>query len=271
MPRTPQSHHCVGVTSRQIFEPTLPILRVSNQTWHSMRRLAIISEIGKRNLKQLLLTGHSLAGDTAHVAHLFIEGQLSQRRSTAWTGLKRKITCRTVAFSAPTMTINLNENQVGEARAFLQKVSEHSCNIIYNCNAVSYATGDIAYRGIVIEAVMKELVWKKVPLGRFGRWLSGVEEKVDDAFDRVVEMLQPTLPVMVAYHHLGNVIYYHNETSEPVLLRDSKGCLPDSVPELRANKDIAFPKENDRKVSVMQQLKDAHSFFPKALAYNVEK
>jgi hypothetical protein len=48
-------------------------------------------------------------------------------------------------------------------------------------------------------------------------------------------------------------------------------CLPDTVPEFRDNKDIAFPKENDKKLSVTQQLTDAQLFFPKALAYNVEK
>jgi hypothetical protein len=169
-----------------------------------------------------------------------------------------------------TLNLNANDQVDGGTKDFLQRVSENSCNIIYNCDVVPHATGDIVYVGNAIEAVLKEVVREKVPFGRFGRWLSGAKDKVDDAFDSLVEKLQPTLPVLVAYHHLGNVIYYHDETSAPVLLRDSM-YHPNTVPEFRDNKDIAFPKENDRKVSVMQQLKDAHLFFPKALAYNVEK
>jgi hypothetical protein len=67
---------------------------------------------------------------------------------------------------------------------------------------------------------------------------------------------------------MSSIIMTRHRRQSP--LRDSM-YHPNTVPKFWDNKDIAFPKENDKKVSAMQQLTDAHLFFPKALAYNVEK
>jgi hypothetical protein len=151
---------------------------------------------------------------------------------------------------------------------FLQRVADHSCNIIYSCDVVPHGVGDVGFLNKVIEDVIPELA-SGVPGGPVMRWMLGAQSKMQKTYDSfVVNHLKSVIPVLIAYHHVGNVIYYPDATSDPVLLRDSR-FLPDSVPEFRAYK-IALPRNNKR-VSPIQQLTDAHLFFPTALSYNRDK
>ena len=227
----------------------------------------IIDEIKTRNISQLILTGHSLAGGMAHVAHLAIEGQLSQS-GTAWSSLQGQLTCRTVAFSAPMTILNMDATRADtETNKFLQRVADHSCNIIFNCDAVPHAVGDIEFLDDIVDDVLPELV-KGIPAPRVFTLMFGVEDKLDEAFDNFVgNNLKTTLPVLIKYHHIGSIIYYPDAKADPVLLRDS-AFLPADVPEFRGYK-VALPRDN-KEVGAIKQLGDAHLFFPSGLAYNVD-
>jgi hypothetical protein len=243
---------------------------------------AIIDAVTKnKKIKQIILTGHSLAGGMAHVAHLFIEAQLSQP-DNAWSHLQGELTCRTVAFSAPMTTLNLDAEQSDTAtNDFLKRVAAHSCNIIYKCDAVPHAVGDVAYLNKVIETIYSDTYngiktpWL-LPISK-GSILKMVLEKARDFYIATVvkEKNSPTsiLPVLEAYHHIGNVIYYPDATAEPVRLRDTP-FLPESVPDFRVY-PVALPVPEEKKSKnkseegVIQQLADGHLFFPTSLSYNL--
>jgi hypothetical protein len=238
----------------------------------ALHEKTIIEEITKRGISQIILTGHSLAGGMANVAHLFLEAQLSQP-DTAWSSLREQVTCRTVAFAAPMTAINMDETRSDAAtNDFLQRVADHSCNIIYGCDVVPHCVGDVGFLNKVIEDVIPELASGVTGDGYLMSWLvPKVQSKIQTTYDSFVDVrLKSSIPVLIAYHHVGNVIYYHDATSDPVLLRDSR-FLPDSVPEFRAHK-IALPRNNkNKKVSHIKQLTDAHGFFPTALSFNLDK
>jgi hypothetical protein len=227
---------------------------------------AIIAAVKKnKKIKQIILTGHSLAGGMAHVAHLFIEAQLSQP-DNAWSHLQGKLTCRTVAFSAPMTTVNLDADHVDTAtNDFLKRVADHSCNIIYNCDAVPHGVGDVVYLKNVVEDVIPDIT-KGIRVGPILKMMLGAPDKMKKYHDENVSKKNPVFSVPIAYHHVGNVIYYHDATADPVRLRDTT-FLPKSVPEFRLYK-IALPRDN-KEVGAIDQLKEAHLYFPRALSYNL--
>jgi hypothetical protein len=231
---------------------------------------AIIAAVkNNKKIKQIILTGHSLAGGMAHVAHLFIEAQLSQP-DNAWSHLQGKLTCRTVAFSAPMTTLNLDaEHSDTATNDFLKRVAAHSCNIIYNCDAVPHAVGDVVYLDHVIERAFSEIV-KGAHVGPILKMVLSGKGKSFYNDEIVKDKILPILPVLEAYHHIGNVIYYPDATAEPVRLRDTP-FLPESVPDFRVY-PVALPEKKKSKKSkdgVVQQLTDGHLFFPTSLSYNL--
>jgi hypothetical protein len=91
--------------------------------------------ISKDGEAELIFTGHSLAGGLAQVFHLFIEGQL-QTEESKWSKLKTNLTVRTIAFSAPMTTLNLDDRNIkkdkdGKSTEFVEKVAKTMSNIIY--------------------------------------------------------------------------------------------------------------------------------------------
>jgi hypothetical protein len=231
---------------------------------------AIIAAVKKnKKIKQIILTGHSLAGGMAHVAHLFIEAQLSQP-DNAWSHLQGKLTCRTVAFSAPMTTLNLDaEHSDTVTSDFLKRVAAHSCNIIYKCDAVPHAVGDVVYLDHVIERAFSEIV-KGAHVGPILKMVLSGKGKSFYNGKIVHDKCLPILPVLEAYHHIGNVIYYPDVTAEPVRLRDTP-FLPENVPDFRVY-PVALPEKKKSRKSddgVVQQLTDGHLFFPTSLSYNL--
>jgi cytochrome oxidase Cu insertion factor (SCO1/SenC/PrrC family) len=92
----------------------------------------ILSQIQSRGIKELLLTGHSLAGGVAQVAHCFIEGERLSPRSpwNACTRAMKSLAVRCISFSAPMTTVNLCRNDKASTK-FLQNVGNNMANIIY--------------------------------------------------------------------------------------------------------------------------------------------
>jgi hypothetical protein len=105
----------------------------------------ILHEIEKHEITELLLTGHSLAGGVAQVAHFFLEGERSAPDSK-WPNHKTlKIRC--IAFSAPMTTVNVDlSNQASST--FLDSVRPNVVNIVYQsdpyvkltCVCLEYST-----------------------------------------------------------------------------------------------------------------------------------
>jgi hypothetical protein len=157
---------------------------------------------------------------------------------------------------------------------FLQRVADNSCNIIYNCDVVPHGVGDLGFMNDVLEDVIPDLAKEVASDGWFHRtkqyYMTKFLKSLYNGFDNNEEQGEMAVPfsVLAAYHHVGNVIYYHSATAEPVRLRDSS-FHPDSVEEFRKY-EVARPRDN-KNVGAIEQLTDAHLFFPKALSYNLAK
>jgi hypothetical protein len=184
----------------------------------------IIKAIKDNNVSQLILTGHSLAGGMAYVAHVFIEGQLFQPDSI-WSksqiDMPTKLTCRTVAFSAP-MTI-LNLNPIDDAtNKFLKKVGDNSCNIIFNCDIVPHAVGDLEFLNDVMIEVIHDIE-KNIPVWGIIKWLISAQKQLEKKYEGLVEEhLKSIFDVLLAYQQIGSVIYYHDKQATPVRLQDTR-------------------------------------------------
>jgi hypothetical protein len=157
---------------------------------------------------------------------------------------------------------------------FLQRVADNSCSIIYNCDVVPHGVGDLGFMNDVLEDVIPDLAKEVASDGWFHRtkqyYMTKFLKSLYNGFDNNEEQGEMAVPfsVLAAYHHVGNVIYYHSATAEPVRLRDSS-FHPDSVEEFRKY-EVARPRDN-KNVGAIEQLTDAHLFFPKALSYNLAK
>ena len=223
----------------------------------------LLKEIRNREIDTLLLTGHSLAGGMAQVAHLMIEGQLATKGSP-WNLLTKPLKVKSISFAAPMTTLVTTANTEMDklTRDFLTKIAEHSCNLVYGADIVPHCPGDIDYSvRAVTEVVYSNNVsrpWNAI-LRMFGikGWVIGELEKLGKS-ELAMTMLQ--------YQHLGRVIYYQADASNPKVLRDSE-FLPE-LPTFRSNKDVTIQTKNSN--SVAEQIKVDHSVLLESFAYKLE-
>jgi hypothetical protein len=220
-----------------------------------------------RRIKQVILTGHSLGGGLAQVAHMMIQGQLSQPGS-AWSEFAAQITCRTVAFAGPMVVLNLDPTD-STTTDFMKTVSKNACNIVFGCDAVPHGPGDVEF----LNAAVK-LVYHQLPHG-IARWGGGINKMILGKKDDFVH--SGILPTFMAYHHPGKVIYHQGEITvskdgeitylggkDPVVLRDSMYTDVTS-PEFRGNDNVAKCKSDNARVV----LGETHMFLHTDLAYRL--
>ena len=102
-------------------------------------------------IKTIILTGHSLGGGLAQVAHLFL-------KLSPLYGLVdacEEVDIRTVAFSAP-MTMFLNKPD-GATTDFLEKFIEPKmCNIVFNTDIVPRAYGNLRFINSFVNAFLND-------------------------------------------------------------------------------------------------------------------
>jgi hypothetical protein len=217
----------------------------------------IIKTISEKNIEEIIFTGHSLGGGLANVAHLIVKSQLEQERTPWRTRCPKGLTCRTVAFSAPMTTLNLESKQIGAfdpatpTNVFLRKVSDKTCNIIYSYDPVPHAVGDLMFLVETLTNILPDLI--KIPCGQVVLGLFGVHDKIED-------FLKTNLYPLLDNHHLGKIIFFNKANAQPLILCDSKFLT--ETPNLRGKNIIPKPPDGNGSV---QKVIDAHMFFPVAL------
>jgi Lipase (class 3) len=241
----------------------------------------LLEQIRARNIDTVLLTGHSLAGGMAQVAHLVLEGQL-QTKGSLWHPLQTSLTIRSVAFAAPMTTlVNASESSPVDdrTRAFLTKIALHSCNLVYGPDVIPHGAGDITYSIDIAAALVPEAI-SVMPYNWVMR-MFGIERKMNDAIGKILskDSVMALAKALVQFQHVGTVVYYpvptsvtdsSPSTSSPVAMRDCQ-FLPELVPEFRGNELVRVPavEETVRSASmaVSEQLRSAHSFLLESFAY----
>jgi hypothetical protein len=159
-------------------------------------------------IKTIILTGHSLGGGLAQVAHLFLK--LSPLYGLA--DACEEVDIRTVAFSAP-MTTFLNKPD-GATTDFLENFIEPKmCNVVFNTDIVPRAYGNLRFINSFVNAFLNDD-------SRGG-------EKSNDLADTFVNLVVKTfknneeaVEQAESYRHVGKLIYYEDATATPVVYVD---------------------------------------------------
>eukprot|EP00545_Synedropsis_sp_CCMP1620_P002599 CAMPEP_0119012762 /NCGR_PEP_ID=MMETSP1176-20130426/7492_1 /TAXON_ID=265551 /ORGANISM="Synedropsis recta cf, Strain CCMP1620" /LENGTH=488 /DNA_ID=CAMNT_0006965785 /DNA_START=36 /DNA_END=1502 /DNA_ORIENTATION=- len=235
----------------------------------SLHEDAIIEEIKKRGIQELILTGHSLAGGVAQVAHLCIEGSRANAYSPWSASDLKHLVVRSVAFSAPMTTVNIDRANDAESVAFVNHVGTNMCNVIYESDPVPRGYAHVTFIQEVLENAIPQVVkGVRVP-GIFKRMLR-VQGRVQKAVGKAIEGNTDVIKIAEYYRHIGKVIYYEDDKSKPVTYID-KG-FHYSKPKDSTQKlfyDIKYKKSDD----VFTSAKSNHMFLVAGpgLAYGIKQ
>ena len=124
------------------WQHTAPFVRAQGgilalvENYMSLYEKEIQEEIAKRGIENVVLTGHSLGGGIAQVAHLYLQGECEKQHSD-WQAVasKSSLKIHTVAFAAPMTTVNLKRDDGASAR-FIDQVGQSMCCFVYEMDVV---------------------------------------------------------------------------------------------------------------------------------------
>lgn len=180
--------------------------------------LAIIKKAQDLGINEIITTGQSLGGGCSQIGHLIIRAQMEDETSP-WNALK-DVNVRSVAFCGP-MTTVLRDNATPATDAFLEKLWNNSCNIVYKNDPVPRCYGYLSFIEDFIDDSVDDLA-KKVPVPRLMKRMMDVRGKIEDLVDNAQEMekVADLMGVFSQYRHVGNIVFYEGEDAEPRVLKD---------------------------------------------------
>jgi len=209
----------------------------------------LIKLIHEKEIKEIVTTGHSLGGGAAVVAHVTIRGQMDDL-SSPWAALKGKIKISTLSFEGPMTVLSIDENKHPADAKLLESIAETTFTTVYMNDIVPRGYGYMGFildfikdfmsdvdPADIIEKKFKKSIPKnlrKLPLMNFlesfidnhiDKRVNTVKEDVVDigknAYSKNKEDFQAIEKVVEKFQHLGKVIYYADQKSEPKLLSDT--------------------------------------------------
>mmetsp|Transcript_11643 Transcript_11643/g.32809 ORF Transcript_11643/g.32809 Transcript_11643/m.32809 type:complete len:462 (-) Transcript_11643:967-2352(-) len=208
-----------SMASSKAWQHTAPYVRAQGgmlalvENYMSLYEKEIQEEIAKRGIENVVLTGHSLGGGIAQVAHLYLQGECEKAHSD-WQAVasKSSLKIHTVAFAAPMTTVNLKRDDGASAR-FIDQVGQSMCCFVYEMNAVPQEYDSVHFVNEVLKSAIPELV-SDIPVPGVLKWAFGAKSKIQDAMESMIEGNKELIGVMVLYRHIGKVIYYKNDETE---------------------------------------------------------
>jgi hypothetical protein len=121
----------------------------------SLHEDAIVDLIEKHKVERAFLTGHSLGGGLANVAHLVVRGQL-KKAGSPWAKLNGKVAWLSCTFAAPETIVRLYDKKDIPPPPLIVDLDESSSNIVYGCDPVP-RPGMLAYIGNFLEIVVRKI------------------------------------------------------------------------------------------------------------------
>eukprot|EP00978_Attheya_sp_CCMP212_P003698 scaffold7778_cov45-Attheya_sp.AAC.1 len=185
----------------------------------SLHEHFLIKNIKDRGIEELVLTGHSLAGGLSQVAHLSIAGSRANTYSPWSDSALKKLTVRSIAFSAPMTTLNLDRANDPVSVSFVQDVGSNMCNIIYECDPVPRGYANVTFIQALMDDAIPQIV-KGIAIPRVLKGIFGVHKKIVSALDGFIKSQSDLIKVAEYYRHIGKVIYYEDDESKPVTYID---------------------------------------------------
>jgi len=217
-----------SMASSKAWQHTAPFVRAQGgmlalvENYMSLYEKEIQEEIAKRGIENVVLTGHSLGGGIAQVAHLYLQGECEKEHSD-WQAVasKSSLKIHTVAFAAPMTTVNLKRDDGASAR-FIDQVGQSMCCFVYEMNAVPQEYDSVHFVNEVLKSAIPEVVldsFKVFKLSNllfhpFQHQIERAKRRIEDKMVSVIEGNKELIGVMVLYRHIGKVIYYKNDETE---------------------------------------------------------
>mmetsp|Transcript_18641 Transcript_18641/g.20500 ORF Transcript_18641/g.20500 Transcript_18641/m.20500 type:complete len:507 (-) Transcript_18641:303-1823(-) len=198
----------------------------------------ILTTIKERNITEIILTGHSLAGGVAQVGHLWIEGSMNAnyRPSTSsypqWEELYGKVTVRTIAFEAPMTTVYLPSTSptdtVMNAKGieFIQSCGANMCTTCYQMDIIPHCYGDMKFTLDMIQHMIDvddedhdgQGLLKKEFSHFLDRRLN--QMLVEYTTGKKKSVISPYLKCANMFQHIGQIIHYETNNAPPKVYID---------------------------------------------------
>jgi len=224
---------------------------------HEDRLLEIVKEYG---IKQILLTGHSLAGGAAQVAQLWFEGTMDPSfdpRPNEWKKLAKEtgLTVHCMSFEGPSTTVYVESkededlNQMG--RAFINQCGAKMCTTVYSMDPVPRLIGGVPFVLSILENFMTAYEKNSSYFERhFERGAMSII-KYELVKFKIPNPLNTVEPIAQRYQHIGKCLYYASHTAVPEVYIDNnkykilvdKEGKPQSFPDLFSIKYVQCEKD----------------------------
>lgn len=185
----------------------------------------IIEQIQKRNIRELIFTGHSLGGGAAQVGHVMIDGQLNEVDWSPWMAVKDQLTAlRTVSFEGNTSVLFnrqniLDSNANRRGREFLQRVGSTSFVTVFQMDVVPHLNNQLGFLFRLIENFIENNVTEAVELTLLVILPVVVGLLLENERDvgQIIKAVAPYITVASRYDHVGKAIYFPDPKSEPIV------------------------------------------------------
>ena len=190
----------------------------------------------KHKVKRAFLTGHSLGGGLANVAHLFVRAGQLKKAGSPWAELAGKVTWLACTFASLQTIVRKYEAESKPKPPLMAELDESSYNVVYGCDAVSRTPGMLNFLGDCVEVVAPKIAEDTVKGGK-GTMIKKFEgaaawaglgvvlnmgqpfgiKSVDDAFVDIVEFAKNNgvTEVIGQFTHVGTVVYLAADGLEP--------------------------------------------------------
>lgn len=168
----------------------------------------------------------SLGGGIATSAHIIMRAQIDDEQSP-WHELNGVVNVRSVAFSAP-MTLLLTDLECvsEETKEFVDAVDENSCNVVLSNDIISRGYGYLSFIEDYIDDAIpdlapyihKEKSFESAALKFFFEHVLNLQKQKGNIIGSAQFKL--LIKTMSRYIHPGNIVFYEDEETEPVVLKD---------------------------------------------------
>ena len=180
-------------------------------------------------VKCAYITGHSLGGGIANVAHLVVRAQLKKKGSPWYKLVPDKVNWLSCTFASP-QTLVRKYDGPDNIPPLVVDLDASSYNVVYECDMFPRILGMLKYLGDFIETVAPKVVDDKInhfvsTLGFLKRGylqpvVRAAEEQLQEAVPGAVKFLKNKglTEVVAQFTHTGTVVYLAPEAKNYVYL-----------------------------------------------------
>ena len=244
-------------------------------------------------VKCAFITGHSLGGGIANVAHLVVRAQLKKPGSPWYKLVPDKVTWTACTFASPSTIVRLYEHESKPKPPLMAELDASSYNVVYGCDCVPRLLGMLNYVGALVEIAVpeyleamgedavKEAIDKTIGF-KIPDWVPGVLKglievghflapksyigdlggKIDEVTDEVTKEL--AIPIkFLKDNGLAEVLRQFSHTGTVVFVKDKAlECVHLKGAEIKETLDVGgdeFRTLLGKPADILTSLKNAHT------------